>query len=278
MTSPKTILITGATDGIGLLTAQKLAVAGHRVLLHGRNPGRLTAARQSIAARTAGYLADLSQPSAVATLARAILNDYNQLDVIIHNAGVLKAARNRAETGRDIRFEVNTIAPYHLTMLLRPALAPDARVITLSSAAQAPVDVAALRAARPMPDMDAYAQSKLALTIWTAALAQGWPRGPAFVSINPGSLLATKMVREGFGIAGNDVAQGANVLIRAALEEAFFAPLAADPQLAATRYFDNDIAPAGAFALPRPDALDPAKRHAVMQALAEITGLAPTEA
>ena len=104
--------------------------------------------------------------------------------------------------------------------------------------------------------MEAYAQSKLALTIWSAAFAAAHPDGPLSVAVNPGSLLATNMVREGFGVAGNDIAIGADILVRAALSSEF-----AD---ASGRYYDND---SGRFAPPHRDTADPAKAAAVVAAI-----------
>jgi NAD(P)-dependent dehydrogenase (short-subunit alcohol dehydrogenase family) len=115
---------------------------------------------------------------------------------------------------------------------------------------------------RPMADMEAYAQSKMAITIWSAEMARELPSGPVVVSVNPGSLLASKMVKEGFGIAGNDLSIGAGVLIRAALSKDF-----AD---ASGKYFDND---SGRFVPPAPGTSAARQGQAVMAALKEITGL-----
>ena len=169
----KTIAITGATDGIGLLTAQKLAAQGHNVLIHGRSEAKLEAAAKSIGKVGGTYRADLSKMGDVTAMADAILADHDRIDALINNAGILKTPSANTEAGRDIRFDVNTIAPYILTKKLLPIIPADGRVVNLSSAAQAPVDVAAMRSFRPMGDMEAYAQSKLAITIWSAEMAKG---------------------------------------------------------------------------------------------------------
>ena len=135
------------------------------------------------------------------------------------------------------------------------------RVINLSSAAQAPVDIAAMMRFQPMPDMSAYAQSKMAITIWSQELARQLPDGPDIVEINPGSLLATKMVKEGCGIDGKDLNIGADILIRAALSAEF--------DQAGGRYFDNDT---GQFAPPHEAAENPAHVTAVMDGLRAIAG------
>ncbi|MEM6375753.1 MAG: SDR family NAD(P)-dependent oxidoreductase [Pseudomonadota bacterium] len=254
----KTILITGATDGIGLLTARKLSKAGHRVLLHGRNQAKVSAAAAEIGTEET-YLADFSRLSDVTELARRVRDEHDRLDVLINNAGILKSGDPRTEAGRDIRFEVNTLAPYLLTRSLLPMIPAEGRVVNLSSAAQARIDVASMRQYRPMDDMEAYAQSKLALTIWSAEMAKEYPGGPVLVAVNPGSLLASKMVREGFGISGNDLNLGADILIRAALSEEFAE--------ASGKYFDND---SGAFAAPNAAALDADHAARVMAAIKSI--------
>lgn len=258
----KTILITGATDGIGLLTAKKLAEDGHTILLHGRREAKLSSAAEQVGGTTEIYRSDLSIMAEVQAMADAILAKRDHLDVLINNAGILKASDPKTEAGRDIRFDVNTIAPYILTRRLLPIIPKDGRVVNLSSAAQAPVDAAAMTTFRPMGDMEAYAQSKLAITIWSAELAKSLPNGPTIVAVNPGSLLASKMVHEGFGVVGSDLNIGADVLIAAALDPEF--------AHASGKFFDNDN---GRFASPHAAAADPKHVASVMQALLEVAGL-----
>lgn len=86
----KTILITGATDGIGLLTAQRLAAQGHTLLLHGRSENKLARAAEDVGGDTSTYLADLSRPGDVDAMASNILKDHTTLDVLINNAGISK--------------------------------------------------------------------------------------------------------------------------------------------------------------------------------------------
>ena len=91
---------------------------------------------------------------------------------------------------------MNTIAPFLLTRRLLPLLGASGRVINLSSAAQAAVNLRALVGEVQLSDNAAYAQSKLALTMWSRALALSLGRsGPSVVAVNPGSMLGTKMVK-----------------------------------------------------------------------------------
>lgn len=116
---------------------------------------------------------------------------------------------------------MNTLAPFVLTTALLPIIARDGRILNLSSAAQAPVNVKGMAGGVPMADMEAYAQSKRAITLWSQHLAQDLPERPAVISVNPGSLLASKMVKEGFGIEGSDLRIGSDILCRLALEQGY---------------------------------------------------------
>jgi len=252
----KAILITGATDGIGLEAAKLLAADGCKLLLHGRSAAKLEAVQAQIEGATP-LLADLSDLSAVDAMANDISAKHDHLDVLINNAGVLKAPQTVTASGHDIRFVVNTFAPYLLAKRLLPLMDRAGRIVNLSSAAQAPVDLEAMAGKRPLADMEAYSQSKLAITMWSRVMAGNLSAdlagGPLVVSVNPGSLLATNMVKDGFGIAGNDIGIGSGILRRAALSDEF--------EGKSGTYFDND---AGDFGPPHPDAMDDVKARAVV--------------
>jgi NAD(P)-dependent dehydrogenase (short-subunit alcohol dehydrogenase family) len=246
------VMITGATDGIGRATALALAGSGVDLILHGRNAARLEVLQEELQGMVAGIavatvLADLSSLAQVRRLADEVLERFPGLDVLINNAGVFKLDQTTSPDGLDMRFAVNSVAPYLLTTALRPLFAAGGRVVNVASAAQAAVDLEALAGRAIVADyFQAYAQSKLALIMWTRHLAR-LDTEVTYLAVNPGSLLASKMVKEGFGVAGADLGIGASILLGAALGEEF-AGHSGD-------YFDNDER---RFADPHPAALDAA--------------------
>ncbi|GAA4887029.1 SDR family NAD(P)-dependent oxidoreductase [Ferrimonas pelagia] len=260
--TPKTILLTGATDGIGLVTARQLVGAGHKLLLHGRNPEKLARVASELnglagAQPVECYEADLSQMTAVEALAKVVSQRHAHLNVVINNAGVFSTPHTTTAEGLDVRFAVNALAPYLLTLRLMPLLGECSRVVNLSSAAQAPVELEALKGNKALSASAAYAQSKLAMTMWTRSVALGvGDSGPILVAVNPASMLGSKMVKDAYGVAGGDLSIGADILCRAALSEEF--------ENASGKYFDND---SGQFRPPHPDGLNDAKCLALIDTL-----------
>lgn len=255
-------MITGSTDGIGLEAAKMFAASGHQILLHGRNSARLADAESvlkgmAVAGSTECFVADLSRIDEVKTLAEAVVNKHSTLDVLINNAGVFTAPDAITADGLDIRFAVNTIAPWLLVQRFLPILGNSGRVVNVSSAAQSPVDLKALTGEVRLSDMDAYAQSKLAITMWSRHLADTLgDNGPIVSAVNPGSMLGSKMVKEAFGVAGGDIRIGAEILGRAAVADEF--------AKASGQYFDND---SGKFAAPHADALDAEKNQQLVDTI-----------
>ncbi len=129
----KIILITGSTDGIGLETAKMLVADGHHVIVHGRNQEKVQNVEQSLIEINAGkvesIVADLSSPRAVKQMVAEIAERFGKLDVIINNAGVYATPNARTQDNLDVRFAVNTIAPYLLTKELLPLLGNTGRVV-----------------------------------------------------------------------------------------------------------------------------------------------------
>lgn len=260
----RTILITGSTDGIGRLAARHLAKAGHTVWVHGRNAdkvARTAASIQDEAGREVHtVVADLADLDAVRRMGEELQERMPGLDTLINNAGVYRAPRPLTACGLDLRFVVNYLAPFVLTHRLLPLLqrSPDGRVINVSSAAQSPVSLRALRGEVRLSEYEAYAQSKLALTMWSVWLAGRHP-DLTVIPVNPGSLLDTKMVREAFGHARAPAHMGADILCWLAVDET--------ARSHSGQFYDNDL---GAFTLPHPDARDAHKVARLIQATEEV--------
>lgn len=255
----KTVLITGATRGVGFEAAVALAAQGARVIAVGRDPARLSAALDAIRARTGasadGRLCDLTSLTDVRRLADHLRRDPGRLDVLINNAGAVHARRELTPDGFEATFAVNHLAHFLLTTRLMDRLTASApaRVITVASAAHrdAALDFDDLQLARGYGILRAYGQSKLANVLFARELARRLAgTGVASNSVHPGvvdthiwsgaPLLARPFLRLWLWRSSVDAATGAAPLVR----------LAADPSLegATGRYFDRlseaDPAPA----------------------------------
>lgn len=193
----------------------------------------------------------------VEELAKAVSIGHPNLDVLINNAGVFVTPNPVTTDGLDLRFVVNSIAPFLLTKRLLPTINSGGRIINNSSAAQSHVELSALDGQIRLGDSEAYAQSKLAITMCSRWLSDSLGGvGPSVIAVNPGSFLGSKMVKEAYGRVGKDLEIGAGILARAAVSDEFAS--------ASGQYYDNDL---GRFASPHPDALDDDKCREVAQAI-----------
>ncbi|SHK20770.1 Short-chain dehydrogenase [Maribacter aquivivus] len=248
----KHILITGSTDGIGKLLALHLAKEGHFVAIHGRSDAKLAATlkeikQQSNNENVIGFLADFSDLNAVKKMAEEVAEKMPVIDVLVNNAGVFKAKIDTAANGVDVRLVVNYLAPYQFTNAVLPLLkkADAPRIVNLSSAAQSPVSLNALQGGISLGANDAYAQSKLALTMWSFYLAKQEP-SISVIAVNPGSLLDTKMAKEAYGQHWSPAEKGVDILYDLAMTDS----------AETGKYFDNDK---GNYAQAHPDAYDAKK-------------------
>ncbi|CAM3605362.1 SDR family NAD(P)-dependent oxidoreductase [Zobellia roscoffensis] len=248
----KYILITGSTDGIGKLLALRLAKEGHFVGVHGRTETKLKATvtaikEQSNNENIIGFLADFSDLADVKKMAADVIETMPKIDVLVNNAGILTSKVDSIPSGIDIRLAVNYLAPYQLTntvlSLLKKADAP--RVVNLSSAAQSPVSLLALEGKTYLGTNEAYAQSKLALTMWSFDLAAKEPN-ILVVAVNPGSLLNTKMAHEAYGQHWSPAEKGVDVLYDLSMTD----------KAKTASYFDNDK---GGYSQAHPDAYNSRK-------------------
>jgi retinol dehydrogenase 12 len=177
----KTCVVTGATDGVGKVTARALAEQGAAVLLVGRNPHKTEEATRQIREQTGNasvdfLLADLSSQKQVRGLAQAIRERCPRLDVLVNNAGGFFGARRETEDGIELTFALNHLAYFLLTNLLLDLLkqSAPARIVNVSSEAHqgGRLDFDDPEGRKRFSGWAAYGQSKLANVLFTYALAK----------------------------------------------------------------------------------------------------------
>jgi NAD(P)-dependent dehydrogenase (short-subunit alcohol dehydrogenase family) len=177
----KTIVITGATSGIGLVAAQRLAERGARIILVAREKARAEETLEQLRAKAPGqkhgaYLADLSKISEMKRVGGEIAHAEPRIDVLINNAGAMFAFRSVTEDGLEKTFALNHMAYFVLTAQLRDRLvaAGEARIINTSSAAHqnARLDLDDLQCCVGYGAMKAYGRSKLCNILFTRELAR----------------------------------------------------------------------------------------------------------
>ncbi|MGW1957525.1 SDR family NAD(P)-dependent oxidoreductase [Streptomyces sp. NPDC001920] len=232
-----TVLLTGATSGLGRHVAFELVRAGHRVLAHGRDAERTEGLVEELRAEgeAEGFVADLASLGQVRELAAHVAGAHPELDVLINNAAVGAgppgSGRELSADGHELRLAVNYLAPVALTRALLPVLRSNApaRVVNVGSAGQEPLDFGDPESARGYSGLSAYCRAKFALAAYTFVLAEEL-RGTG-VSVNvlhPATHGDTAMVREGGFPPRHRVADGAPGVLALATRD-----------LGTGRYFDG---------------------------------------
>lgn len=211
----RTVLVTGATEGLGLAAAQQLSHAGHHVLVHGRSAAKVegvVAKIESAGGRASGYVADLSRMHEVRGLGEAVRTAWPTLDGLLNNAGSFdgdySGQRVVTEEGHEYTLAVNVLAPFLLTALLLPSLrASDrARVVISSSVSMGAANyLGNLQLEQGYDSHTAYSLSKLCDAMLSQELhvRLGDPPRLTFNTMDPTSQVGmgadTKMLRAGWG-------------------------------------------------------------------------------
>ena len=250
------VLITGSSDGLGLMAAQLLANDGHAVTLHARNERRADDARRALPQAEAVVIGDLASFAETRLVAEQA-NDLGRYDAVIHNAGIGYREPRRVETvdGLEHVFAVNVLAPYLLPALITP---PD-RLLYLSSGmhrggASELRDVQWTR--RRWNGSQAYAESKFLDALLAFGMARRWPGVPSN-AVDPG-WVATKMGGAG---APDDMELGPATQAWLAVSD--------DPAARVTATYFRHQCPAGAH----PATHDEALQDRLFEICAELTGV-----
>ena len=235
----KTILITGSTDGIGKQTAFDLAELGNTVIVHGRNPERTKETAEFISQKSANmnvgfFVADFSSLREIRKMSGEIHSEYEQIDILINNAGVFMNERKLSRDGFEMTFAVNHLAHFLLTKLLMDLLqkAPQGRIINVASMAHASeLDFENLQGEKFFDAYTAYSYSKLCNILFTNLLAEKMFDSPITVnSLHPG-VISTKLLHAGWGSGGSRIQEGSTTSV--------FLATSPDVESVSGKYFSN---------------------------------------
>lgn len=218
----RTALVTGATNGLGLQTALRLALGGARVIVHGQTAQNTEPALEALAelgapkGRLEQSVADFRHLDDVRAMAEQLTEQHERLDLLVLNAGIAAPERRTlTEEGNELAFQVNFLAPYLLTRLLERPLArgTDTRIVALGSSLHrtANIDWTDLTRAKRYSRIAAYGQSKLALTTFVTALAHWLPEGHTAVTVHPG--VAETATRPLYGTVGRPAGEVAETVV-----------------------------------------------------------------
>jgi NAD(P)-dependent dehydrogenase (short-subunit alcohol dehydrogenase family) len=273
----RTVIVTGASDGIGAVAARALQKRGDRVVVVGRSPEKTRAVAASIGADH--FVADFARLGDVRRLADDLLERYPRIDVLANNAGGILGAREVTEDGNEKTFQVNHLAPYLLTNLLMDRLVEsEASVINTSSVANARFarfDIDDVQAESGYSENRAYGNAKLANILFTSELHNRYAEsGISAAAFHP-------------GIVATSFATGSTSLMRHVYRSVFKLFLISPEQGADTLVWLATTVPgvdwvSGAYydrrsiARANPQAYDPALAARLWDLSAELVGLPVT--
>jgi len=222
----KTALITGSTDGVGRMVAERLGADGWRVLVHGRDRrrGEEVVAKIKGSGGAAEFLqADLSSLAEVRRLAGMVEGATKRLELLVNNAGIgsggPQGVREQSADGYELRFAVNYLSGFLLTYLLLPLLKNSApsRIVNVASLGQQALAFDDVMLHHDYSGMRAYRQSKLAQILFTIDLAAELSgSGVTVNALHPATFMNTAMVRQ-FGTPTSTVEEGADAILKLAV-------------------------------------------------------------
>ena len=223
MDNGRTILVTGATDGLGREIAAALARKGFILLVHGRNPERgeeVASELRALGSNARFYRADFAKLGDVQAMADEILSREDRIDVLVNNAGIMESERKESADGHELAFQVNYLAPYLLTRRLLPLLERSApsRIVNVASGAQTPIDFSDVMLERGWSQSRSYAQSKLAQIMMTVDMAaELGQRGITMNALHPATFMPTKMVVGRFAVQ-SEIEEGVDNVLQLVTE------------------------------------------------------------
>jgi len=270
------VLVTGSTDGLGRAVAERLAVDGATVLIHGRDGEKLASTAHELRSvsgndRVRTYVADFASLEQVRAMAHEVEAENHRLHVLINNAGVgsgkpAGTTRQESNDGYELRFAVNHLASFVLTTRLLHLLrrSAPARVVNVASAGQYPIDFDDVMLEREYEGARAYRQSKLAQIMFGFDLAERIPADEVTVnSLHPATFMPTKIVLEQHGHSVDSLEDGVEATLRLAV--------GADVDGVTGRYFNRQEE-----ARAEDQAYDPMARRRLWELSAKLTGESAT--
>lgn len=221
MLTNKTILLTGATDGIGYQTAIELAKMNPVLILHGKDATKGESIKNQLISDSGNkqihyFNADLSSFAQINAFIDKIKGQFSHIDILINNAGIYEADKIILENGFEKTFMVNYLSAFHLTLRLLDLLrkSPSAKIINVSSMVHAgSIDFSNLNGNKSYSGDSAYSLSKLCNILFTYELAEKLKDERITVNaLHPG-VINTKLLRAGWGAMGSSATEGAQRIL-----------------------------------------------------------------
>src|SRR5258708_3247877 len=247
----KTILITGASAGIGLHSAIGLAKLGAQVVLVGRDESRTAQAAEQVKSQSGNpaifyLLADLSSLKDVRKLAQEFKSKYNKLDVLLNNAGAIHFRRQLSADGYEMSLALNHLNYFLLTDLMLELLkaGPAGRIVNVSSRAhyRGHVNFDDLQSQHGYNPMGAYSLSKLMNVLFTYELARRMQGTNVTANcLHPGFVASNFATNNGWWVRLGMVFMSGRISVEAGSKCSIYLAASPDVQGVSGKYFNYDL-------------------------------------